>query len=341
MILLIHGTGDDDEKAENWIPWVAKLMERYGELCLAIPGVASSEQDTLSVHAQGFLAKLVGPKAGHATVQSNNAGLMTALNRGGDELKMALNVMNGSEEDFILALVQGKRKEKGWKTSGIKIRVAVASLCAVAYYRRRPVAQQRPIRIIGHSRGGCVAVGVHNVLTSYGIPCDRTLTLDPCHGVDKRVIGGAVGTLVPVLGNLVGAGIGAANIEDYYHKIWGGSLINIPCDKGVGSDWAGFAVYRPLIEAAAGGNAHVTNLPKLMDIKHGHMGKIRALPGNEAAKNTERARLTRLMDGVVTLPFPDARTALRRFFRQFVKLGTGDYLDRMTIVGQVISTLTR
>lgn len=352
MILLIHGTGDDDRKAENWMPWVAKIMELYGDMVMVIPGVASSQQDDLGAHAMQFMNKLAGARAGRPTQQSNDQGLMSVLRETGSELNQALNVMNGSEEDFIANLCQNKRKEGGSFTSGIKIRIAVASLCAVAYYRRKLTGSQRPIRIIGHSRGGCVAVGIHNVLTSYGIPCNKTLTLDPCHGVDKAVVGMAVGAVLATpllaLGPAAALAIPAAaaagmtrgitRTKEYFHRIWAGRLVNLPCKKGVGKDWAGFAVYRPPISAC--GTAAVTNLPLLNRIKHGHMGKIQGLHGNERAKDEARTRLAARMNRMITQRRANARAHLREYFREFVEAGTSDYSDRMEIIGQLIPMLT-
>ena len=65
MIILIHGTGDDNTKDENWIKWVGKVAARHGNLVLEIPGVASSEQDSIGTYVSQFMMKL--PPAGTAS----------------------------------------------------------------------------------------------------------------------------------------------------------------------------------------------------------------------------------------------------------------------------------
>ena len=58
MIILIHGTGDDDTKDENWIKWVGALMESKGEKVLVLPGVSSGQQGELYDRAHAFLSGL-------------------------------------------------------------------------------------------------------------------------------------------------------------------------------------------------------------------------------------------------------------------------------------------
>lgn len=318
MIILIHGTGDDNSKPENWISWVAQIMEKHGEMTLAIPGVASDEQNLLGVHVSQFFMKLGQGPVHRRTSEANIAkacpGLVRALRTAGGELARAINVPAGQEEKIANYLIANKREEGGVTTSGIKIRVALIGLCAVAYYRRCPPAQFQPIRIIGHSRGGSVAVGVHNLLSSYGIPCNYTLTLDPCHGLKKP-----------------------RNQKEYFHKIWAGSLINVPVVKGVGKNWAGFAVFRPPI-TTNNGVAHVTNHPKLKKIKHGHMGKLQSLPDGQKAQM--RAALTQGLKPLVDQKHPDARAHLNEFFVRGTRKGTPDYRDRVFIQSKVIEALT-
>jgi hypothetical protein len=347
MIILFHGTGDDDSKSENWIPWVAKIMEQYGEKVLTVAGVESGQQGRVATNALDFLKRL-GNKAQIREVTGTQLqGLCNALNKaGGDEMHWAAKVSHGHEENVIKALGKfhiERGVEDGAFAYGIKYRTAIAAICALAYYRRVPAAHLKPFRIIGHSRGGSTAVAVHNVLTYYGISCDHTLTLDPCHGVKKALVAGfAIGTVVPIVGNVIGYKIGKAlgSQKDYYHKIWAGQLYNIPCVKTVG-DSVFDITYRPPIEQGTGGNATITNHAILKKIKHGHMGKLTSLAGNETAKTRERIAKAIEIQAFVARHYTDANSHLIRFFAKYNNTSGADGQDRLLITNKVIETLTQ
>jgi len=315
MIIFIHGTGDDSSKAENWMPWAAKVMERYGETTLVLPGVASSESNQIARYAQAFFLKIRTMNGRNPTPQNQNFPLLrAALNEaGGSEVLPALNVRPGEEEAFITHFAMNQREESDSYATGIKLRMAVGALCAVAYYRRCP--NPRPLRIIGHSRGGSVAVGLHNMLTGYGIVSRRTLTLDPCHGVKKP------------------------SHKDYFHKIWDGQLFNIPCVKEVGDVKLISYTFRPAIAVGRGGGAVVANHPKLKVIKHGHMGKMQALPGDEANKRLLRQAIAPAIDRVCGQAFLNAQEHLNEVFTRGTLRGS-DYQDKVFIQAKVIETLT-
>jgi hypothetical protein len=319
MIILVHGTGDDNSKPENWIRWVAEIMDMYGDITLTVPGVESGEQAQLGFQAARFLAKLTpADNQNRATSQgvmrTVYPALISALREAGPELGLCLNVPPRQEEGRLLQLIEGQREESGITTPGIKIRIAVASLCALAYYRRRAVL--RPIRIIGHSRGGSVAVGIHNVLAAYGIKCERTLTLDPCHGATKGPF---------------------TTQKEYFHKVWTGSLVNIPCAKNV-SDLPDFATFRPAITVGTKGQASVTNHERLKKIKHGHMGKLRAL--SESEKEIMRSALTTAITPIVTQRRANVQLHLNELFLRCTVKATADFHDRVFIQSKVIQTLT-
>ncbi|MFO0579257.1 MAG: hypothetical protein U1A78_35090 [Polyangia bacterium] len=348
MIILLHGTGDDDSKAENWMPWVAKIMERYGEKVLTIPGVASEQKGLVGRNALEFLQKLGNANQGRRVNRAEAIGhfpdLGKALLAAGGELLAALKVSPGKEKETIEQLVANQKGEASRSAHGIKFRAAIACCCALYYYRRMPVAQLRPVRIIGHSRGGATAIALHNLLTSYGIPCHHTLTLDPCHGASAAMErGAAIGSIVPIVGTLAGALIGGAigaesGYKDYYHRVWTGTVHNIPCYKEVG-DMAVSYTGRPPITVGTGGNAAVTNhAPKLPHIKHGHMGKIRGL--SEKQKDTARQWLTDQISALVQRQHVSVAEHLRQVLDGRFVAHDSDYQDRVVIANAVIQTLT-
>ncbi len=266
MFIFIHGTGDDDKKAENWMPWLADILEAHGHDVLVLPGVASSDAYELRRHATAFLNSLFGPIT-HIIVMKPGAdpGLINAINQAAGEITIALaGLASGQEQITINNLCNNQRHEDGKYAAGIKLRIAVGALCAFAHYRRNGGT----VKIIGHSRGGAAAVGLHNVLSLYSVPVE-TLTLDPCHGVKKL------------------------SQKEYFHHVWEGTLINIPCEQEVG-DTSFEYTFRPPITRH--GTAAVTNYPKLRLIKHGHMGKFRSFAGNETLKQAERLNLAKQLE---------------------------------------------
>ena len=262
----------------------------------------------------------------------------------GGEMSAAIKVSPGQEKETIERLIANQKGEASRSAHGIKFRAAIAACCALYYYRRISTPQLRPIRIIGHSRGGATAIALHNLLTSYGIPCNHTLTLDPCHGASAAMErGAAIGTIVPIVGNIVGALIGGAigaesGYKDYYHKVWTGTVHNIPCYKEVG-DMAVSYTGRPPITVGTDGNAAVTNhAPKLPNIKHGHMGKLRGL--SEHQKETARPWLTDQISALVQRRYGSVAEHLRQLLDGRFVVHDGDYADRQVIANAVIQTLT-
>lgn len=340
MIILLHGTGDDDSKAENWMPWVAKIMEKHGEKALTIPGVASEQYRQVGANALAFLTKVGNANQGRAANHGHGvAAHIAALNDAGDgEYRTVSRVAPGQERTVLDGLIRNQQGEVERSAHGIKFRAAVAALCALYYYRRTPNNQLRPIRIIGHSRGGATAVALHNILTYYGIPCTHTLTLDPCHGLGKVNKGAMIGSIVPLVGTAIGALIGAAVGEkDYYSQIWEGQIHNIPCKKEVGNLKVTYT-YRPPITVGAGGHAVVANHdPKLPHIKHGHMGKLVGLAEDEKA--AKRRSMTVNQQILVDRAFPTTFAHLTDFFRRFVPQDA-DYADRTVITNAVVMVLT-
>jgi hypothetical protein len=156
-------------------------------------------------------------------------------------------------EVVMQATKAAQRHEGGTDAIGIKTRAAFAALCGRAYWQTCAPDLLRPIRIIGHSRGGSAAIATHNVLRHFGITYVRTLTLDPCHGVKK---------------------IGA---KDYTHTVWSGVVHNIPVVKevGIGTTWFEYTL-RPPISQGEGADVDTTviNHGHLATIEHGHMGKL-------------------------------------------------------------------
>jgi hypothetical protein len=335
MIILMHGTGDDDSKAENWMRWVAEIMERNGRLTLTVPGVNSGEWSEVCANALLCLEQLEGMCFGvlerprFIPPNAAPAALKQAIKRAdgytpGTELNEAVLGLESKKLPFTYIrsklgwLAQRQRYESQSWATGIKLRVAAAALCAAIYYRRAPNPQS--IRIVGHSRGGATAIALHNLLTLYGIPCNHTLTLDPCHG--QKIIGKG---------------------EDYYIKVWSGNVYNIPVVKEVGNmnftNAFGGYTRRPPITVGDGGNATVTNYaPKLPTIKHGHMGKLQSLP--EANKEAARARLQSLIQRLVNRQYSSVKAHLQALFNSYVVHNSADYADRKIITDQVVKTLT-
>lgn len=341
MIILLHGTGDDSSKEENWIRWVEVIMKTHGETVLTVAGVGSKSPDVSDDSVEDVGQNSIGPQAlafiealgesvpkkvpkvdrilGMSSSQRNRYDypkLLKALNEaGGKQFPKAAKVSAGQEEELIRELLAKKKKDGPAIGTGIKYRAAVASICAIAYSRR--VRNPKPIRILGHSRGGSTAVAVHNILTYHGLDCD-TLTLDPCHGKAK------------IFGN-----------KDYYRKIWAGKLTNLPNKKNVKFDhMPDIFMCRPAITKGKGGCAEPINLPKLPKIKHGHMGKLRGF--KEAEKESGRKELGRQIElWLATNNYNNPQTHLLKFFSTFItdkKSPVGK--DRLTIAYYVVTLLT-
>ncbi|MEN9797288.1 MAG: hypothetical protein RL653_984 [Pseudomonadota bacterium] len=267
MIILIHGTGDDDTKDENWIKWVGALMQSKGEKVLVLPGVSSGQQGELYDRAHAFLTGLKEgdelPRRRLAAVDTVPEGLRESLRSAAasdaNELRAVIAASKSSMNTFrhyevvMQATKAAQRHESGRDAIGIKTRAAFAALCGKAYWQTCPPDLLRPIRIIGHSRGGSAAIATHNVLRHFGITYVGTLTLDPCHGVKKLFA------------------------KDYTHTVWSGVVNNIPVVKevGIGTTWFEYTL-RPPISIGEGADADtvVNNHGHLATIEHGHMGKL-------------------------------------------------------------------
>lgn len=323
MIIFIHGTGDDDSKPENWMPAAARIMEQYGEICLVLPGVASGEQSQIVSKSTECLSKVelawrANGSHNNPTTLAGIAALETALHAAGREVQHVLVRLNASIGDTLEEMNyigSEQRAEGGLRQGsiGIKPRAALGALCASAYYRYTPADRRRPIRIVGHSRGGSAAVAMHNILTYWGIPCNHTLTLDPCHGATK-------------LGQ-----------KTYFHRVWGGSLVNIPAKKGVGIDWASFHVYRPSITVGEGGSASINELDLLRKIKHGHMGKLRSFSGS--GKAAGRAALQTAIEPTITTRQRNPNLHLQALLENHANPAAAEADDRLAVWGELISTL--
>lgn len=355
MIILLHGTGDDSNKPENWMGAVAQLMRKHREHVLVLPGVGSKDakENRLGDYVNEFMESMdedeYREKNNRPSVSSEKA-LEDALRKDtGEELDMALKAEAGKEQEVIDSLVKNQRGEENlsnlFAPPGIKLRIAIAGLCALAYWRRLPLTEQKPIRIIGHSRGGSTAVGLHNFLSYHGIR-PKTLTLDPCHGLNKgRHLDDSIRKLlnnygIPHLPSLYSSMVKLAtgDVKDYYTKIWMGTLINQPVVDEVAGMPPGSTI-RP--EIGQFGSAKVENKPKLKKIKHGHMGKFKAFSGEgqEAARDRIKNDIEAFLGGVNDGVSP--RNNLEALFKRFTDdKEKEDYDDRVEVQKLVIETLT-
>ena len=274
MLVLLHGSGDDDSKPENWMPHVAAMMQFHGDLALVLPGVGSEAHAEAKDKGIDFCRRLkvrwerAGRPATKALACTPSGTLHDALSAGVN--LEALRGFRGSLDfdtaaELIASLDQ--KEESSWAMSGngIKFRATVAGICAILYEGYLPDDENKvPLRIVGHSRGGCAAITAHNLCTYWGLT-PRTLVLDPCHGV-----------------------VSLRENKLHWHNVWGGNVVNIPVMKNVGD--ARFDVTKRLpVTAHPDGNATVTNHDKLPDIKHGHMGKLKNF--SDAEKTAGRADL--------------------------------------------------
>lgn len=312
MIILIHGTGDDDRKSENWMPWVASFANTFGKKVLTLPGVASSQYSEVADRGLDFIKQLPQPVLSEYSTTRQHGDdvppdLRAALGDLGNEIAQSLGTPHRREADVINELKANQRNEDGKYATGIKLRIAVAGLCALAYMRRCRGASVNEIRIIGHSRGGAAAVGLHNFLCFHNIKPKYTLTLDPCHGIKTF------------------------RNKPYYHNIWEGRLYNIPCEQEVG-DRSFEYTFRPPITGH--GTATVFNFAKLRQIRHGHMGKLRSLIGSESEKAISRSGLSNSINYQIfsrrTKPttFSEAIEALFKFW---IDRTAPDYPDKCII----------
>jgi len=305
------------------MPSVGKIMRKwYGEVVLVVPGVASKQVSSLGSRVNGCLEDIA-----RATKRSNKqtttplgiAGLTAALaEASGSNQEVPQDIRDGEEANLALDVIRRSRKEAFTSARGIKPRMSAAACCAIRYYRQ---GGERPIRIIGHSRGGAAAVGCHNIITSYGVPCNYTLTLDPCHGVRNGLV-------------------------DYYHKTWAGNLENIPAAKAVGVNSARWlftsVVERPAITAGAGATGTITNHPAITNMQHGHMGKLTRFKGSDAEKSEQRKAYAQKVMAWLMKPQPakPAAEVLVDFFREFANTAGTDGAERELINQRVVHALT-
>ncbi len=306
MIIFFHGTEDDDTKPENWMSGLSRLLsERFNESVLVIPGVASGQQAEYADRALDFI-QATGHKATRSgwhmvrTQDQTNPSLdaaMQAMNRDGffsSSSEIALNIPQGIEWRVLQQKIPAFRDmgSETYKSAlGIKPRITAATCAALNYVRR---GGDRPVRIIGHSRGGISAIGTHNLLSKFGV-FPTTLTLDPCHGV-----------------SVFGTGV-----KDYYTKAWYGTVVNIPAKKSVGFDSNPFVSREPIV-AAANSVAQITSYPAVEEVKHGHMGKLVQFEQNkEAQRRTFRQRIDAYIAGLPRGTTMDV--AIANFFDTFGK----------------------
>ncbi len=377
MIILFHGTGDDDSKADNWMRWVADIM-RPETPVLTVNGVDSklggakdagfmsrfrsgtpplsaghqnhmaaveaffeSMEDHRKKGTGGFGAARANP-APTATARTDLRGLTAALAACGTKDFTSV-IPAGQEKRVALETIKKMRGEDYMAAIGIKPRMTYAAACALAYYR---AGGSQPIRIIGHSRGGSTAIGTHNVLTYYGVPCDHTLSLDPCHGMNAEILHLWL----------------SHHEKEYYTKIFGGTVTNIAATKGVGADWAGrnylgseskrsFALdgtRRPDITLGEGclSSATVYNVDKrLKDVKHGHMGKfthkttlIGSGPGQLASLDALATEIRSFISRCKGMPGVEVLSAF--FAHSSFVTEAADAADKRFIQQHVLATLS-
>ena len=266
MLIMIHGTGDDSTKTENWMRWVAELEMSDEKHVLVLPGVGSSMREQLIEIGNDFLTSFLTRYPNKRRELPNLASIpalqaaLTEAASDASELGPLLSLNRNSDLQAVLTQIKEKfiaRGEEGQTTAvGIKSRAAVAALCAIAYYTHLD-EEPETIRLIGHSRGGSAVIAAHNLLRHNGIASVKTLALDPCHGIKK---------------------IGA---KQYTHVVYSGTVTSIPVIKevGTGSTWAFYTLRQPItLGVGADPNALCYNTPKLKQIEHGHMGKLVRYP---------------------------------------------------------------
>jgi hypothetical protein len=274
MIILLHGTGDDDEKTENWMRWVGQIAEEGGEHVLVLPGVGSSQAETLAQRAHDFIFRLQcleghrerrGAPSGFAVPQ----GLTEAIEQAASarsELRPLLRGRFDSADEQIDAVNEVTRGESIKLAIGIKTRAALATICARRYFEL--AENPTTIRIVGHSRGGAAAIATLNVLRYFGHADVRVVALDPCHGLKK---------------------LGA---KPYTHVVYSGTVVNLPAVKEVANYAIPYTLrQRITLGDGADASARVVNDEPLESIEHGFMGKLVAFP--KAGFFTSRAEAQR------------------------------------------------
>ena len=268
------------KKFDNWMRPLADALHFKGMPTLVIPGVANGQQAYQPV-CNAFITSQTGtgtPPAGcdAAIKRSLRASLLEA----GKEIKHVVEHFDSSkpvaeggniqiDDDAQIALPSDDEQaesraimdsfsdgpEDGKKAYGIKGRAAMGALAGLAYWRHTPPAsRQACIKIIGHSRGGCSAIGAHNLISYFGIPV-KTITLDPCHGANRSywfVSGGGAG-------------------RNYWYTVHAGKVVNMPAVRGV-ADMAPKYFERPEITQA--GTSTVINQQPFTATAHGHLDKF-------------------------------------------------------------------
>lgn len=269
MIILMHGSGDDDSKPEQWMGWFGKTCRLYGETVLVVPGVGTGESTELLDRVKAFFDTLPkgDPPHSRGIAAGTNKDRLKALKAADKEIGTVLKKYNFKNEKELVKELFKKASAKRIKDvagagASVKFRVAVASLCALAYYRKTPARE--PIRIVGHSRGGTAALVTHNLLTHYGVPCQHTLLLDPVHG-GKKMFGH----------------------KDYYQKAWSGHVVWMTAPRSS-------VMASVPIKASSSGDATVIELPKTNSVKHGHMGKFCAFKEKAEGRAVLKPKLERL-----------------------------------------------
>ena len=310
MIVLLHGTGDDNTKPEQWMQWAQKVLEFHGEKVLNLPGIGSPQYDTIGEISKEFIAGLGtrrNPGFSLPGFQAADPKLKAAISGAGKEMLEVTRVNPFQEEAAVAHMASMDKKRRmgpdGKLAEGIKLRAALGALCSMAYYYRTPTP--RPLRVIGHSRGASAAMALHNLLCAMGFSVEKTLLLDPVHGIRKPVH------------------------KDYYKTVFQGTVTNLPAKiKSVT-----FAD-QPIV--AGGPGANLTIHPKLQKLKHGHMGKFLAY--KEENKKSGRAELKKRLEGY-TQRLSRNETAHKSLHGLFRTANPNPNHDQQILFGEIFSTL--
>lgn len=329
MIILFHGTGDDDTKIDNWMRWVAELCNSKGEPTLVLPGVASSEYGQLFAKAHRFMADI---KRAHPHLKRKvNTTLSTPVGLERDILAATSEAsefrpLTGTKHQGVLhaellisKIEQVRRAEKGTSAIGIKTRAALAAICAHHYYTH--CTQEPPtIRLIGHSRGGAAAIAAHNLLRWYGITKVRTLVLDACHGVAKLTA------------------------KRYTHVVYSGTVVSLPAVREVALNDGKLGglryTNRQLITLGQGhdSEALVYNHTKLATVYHGHMGKLYYIDRNRVLERQQADQHLTSQVSSIMASQPNASEAVKRLFSH-LRDYKGDLSDKQVIRDYVLWSL--
>lgn len=329
MIILFHGTGDDDTKIDNWMRWVAELCIHHGETVLVLPGVASSEYGQLFDKVQHYLARF---KRNHPhlrrkvdTSRQTPPGLLQDITAAASEASEFRPLMGTKHQavlqaDLLIKAIRDSQSrhhrttEKGTSAIGIKTRAALAAISAHHYYTHC-THEPATIRLIGHSRGGAAAIAAHNLLRWYGISNVRTVVLDACHGLAKLTA------------------------KRYTHVVYSGTVVSLPAVREVflNDKWYGGLRYtnRQLITLGQGHDvdAIAYNHAKLSTVFHGHMGKLYYERGDQrnAVDQNLIAQVPTIRDST-----QDARSAVARLFGNHLRDYQGDLKDKEIIRDYVL-----